>query len=154
MWYIDNLVGEYLPGCNSTYRLRYWNDTILIPPIPASFATLQQHLPFTVLKLANTVRDIPSKDWVATAPTDYGIETVQKMKTYWRIYSLCCNSTYRLRYWNLIPIDKLRQSSNKLQQHLPFTVLKPFCRQLLDLTCNTVFVATALTVYGIETQQW
>ena len=60
---------------------------------------------------------------------------------------LSCNSTYRLRYWNLLVI--LLNLLSKLQQHLPFTVLK-----LTSTNHNISFmiVATALTVYGIETR--
>ena len=62
--------------CNSTYRLRYWNWIALIRPNVNLSATLQQHLPFTVLK--------------------------HKSKIFNRYeFSHGCNSTYRLRYWNL-----------------------------------------------------
>ena len=61
--------------------------------------TLQQHLPFTVLK-PNHGCAIPSRQMnpVATAPTVYGIETQLPM---------------------FLNLNKLT-----LQQHLPFTVLK------------------------------
>ena len=85
---------------------------------------LQQYLPFTVLKPL----DLPSIRWllrVATVLTVYGIETrreasaaqkhhllqqylpftVLKHKSAtsnWDAFSLSCNSTYRLRYWNLL----------------------------------------------------
>ena len=59
---------------------------------------LQQHLPFTVLKLSSRgIRNV--EIIVATAPTVYGIET--------RISDLVA-----------LTVDEL-------QQHLPFTVLKP-----------------------------
>ena len=38
----------------------------------------------------------------------------------------------------------------ELQQHLPFTVLKPSL--VVEYSTVTLFVATALTVYGIETR--
>ena len=83
--------------CNSTYRLRYWNHfghpstdpklnvaTVLtVYGIETSwhyrifailFQKLQQYLPFTVLKLSKLLGII--------------------------VITLCCNSTYRLRYWN------------------------------------------------------
>ena len=64
---------------------------------------------------------------VATVPTVYGIET-------------------------LMPIDKLRQSSNKLQQYLPFTVLKLNEELAFFFIPFNFRVATVPTVYGIETQ--
>ena len=62
---------------------------------------------------------------VATAPTVYGIETVRR----WKEVQLLVNY--------------------KLQQHLPFTVLKH--RYRLEYRQIFVSVATAPTVYGIET---
>ena len=59
---------------------------------------------------------------VATALTVYGIETMDR------------------------PHTTLQQ---RLQQHLPFTVLKP--DHSLQIYQRTIQVATALTVYGIET---
>ena len=46
-------------------------------------------------------------------------------------------------------INAMRATREKLQQYLPFTVLKPSCTSfhLLGLS----YVATVLTVYGIET---
>ena len=110
---------------------------------------LQQHLPFTVLKLCNlprrgeifyeglqqhlpfTVLKRPSSDYlqgglsVATTPTVYGIETHTV-------------SPAPLKYLE------------SLQQHLPFTVLKPYVRKG-KLKPFQAKVATTPTVYGIET---
>ena len=61
---------------------------------------------------------------VAIVPTVYGIETH---------YSL---GSYSL--------------NNELQQHLPFTVLKHITFIVANIIIND-FVATAPTVYGIET---
>ena len=87
---------------------------------------LQQPLPFTVLKPA--------------LPDGQKHHLLQ-----------CCNSPYRLRYWNkptvLIPL----WLSIKLQQPLPFTVLKHVASIVRNLAHWRV--ATALTVYGIETNQ-
>ena len=63
---------------------------------------------------------------VATALTVYGIETNS------------CAST-------------VLQNLNKLQQHLPFTVLKLVASHIQHFK-DRAFVATALTVYGIETR--
>ena len=60
-----------------------------------------------------------------------------------------CNSTYRLRYWNRRTYKVFTITICWLQQHLPFTVLK---RCSWFGTQWAIFlVATALTVYGIET---
>ena len=59
---------------------------------------LQQHLPFTVLKLTTNGVDIARTYSVATALTVYGIETVTVMVKSIVHPLLCCNSTYRLRY--------------------------------------------------------
>ena len=108
--------------CNSAYRLRYWNSRLVVP-------------------------------WVWLA--------------------ICCNSAYRLRYWNKVGSQPLHDKS-MLQQCLPFTVLKlssiyknkwplyiqlqqclPFTVLKQHLFCRLQYayryVATVLTVYGIET---
>ena len=110
-------------GCNSTYRLRYWNrldashirlhrirevaTVLTVYGIETSLrstlsslplAELQQYLPFTVLK-----RDINA----ALFPVFKG-----------------CNSTYRLRYWNWLVFFNFWSHLGKLQQYLPFMVLK------------------------------
>ena len=84
---------------------------------------LQQHLPFTVLKRLNrSLHSLPARfvataltvygietpfmllaNWinahaVATALTVYGIETLEASSYADFIESVCCNSTYRLRY--------------------------------------------------------
>ena len=64
---------------------------------------------------------------VATVLTVYGIETQFKCKG-------------------------ANIGSFKLQQYLPFTVLKLFFAKL-DIDFHCYFVATVLTVYGIETRQ-
>ena len=85
-----------LKSCNSTYRLRYWN-CILKHGWMFLRRKLQQHLPFTVLK--HTMLSVWRRFWtqVATALTVYGIETIRPD---WFGFDCCCNSTYRLRYWN------------------------------------------------------
>ena len=86
---------------------------------------LQQLLPFTVLKHFLSVRTNLALDMVATALTVYGIETY-------------------------FAVTSTKYAEETLQQLLPFTVLKlkiyDFSSKIL--TCR---VATALTVYGIET---
>ena len=63
------------------------------------------------------------RDTVATVLTVYGIETlVQSQQPF---ETICCNSTYRLRYWNL--------------------------KKYNGIQIQYLYVATVLTVYGIET---
>ena len=50
---ITSTAEAFLQSCNSTYRLRYWNRVVAPPSISLDLATLQQYLPFTVLKLIN-----------------------------------------------------------------------------------------------------
>ena len=88
---------------------------------------LQQHLPFTVLKRHKITRLSFLNRLVATALTVYGIETTTADNT--------------------TPPTAVAP----LQQHLPFTVLKPASLPSLYLLLNFSQVATALTVYGIET---
>ena len=85
---------------------------------------LQQYLPFTVLKLITNCYNKPEL--------------------------ICCNSTYRLRYWNGISRwYNVAECLAELQQYLPFTVLKLSLRHIQILW--PYLVATVLTVYGIET---
>ena len=95
--------------CNSTYRLRYWNfprikiqdgDTLSVATVltvygietevhqdpPYSYGGLQQYLPFTVLK--------------------------QEYRTAYWAWKEGCNSTYRLRYWNVMSCVILFSSYN------------------------------------------
>ena len=91
---------DILKRCNSTYRLRYWNK--------------------------KNTRNVVGYSSVATVLTVYGIETNIPVFFYGRIY-ICCNSTYRLRYWNFICQISHIFTRRKLQQYLPFTVLKRVC---------------------------
>ena len=115
-------------SCNSTYRLRYWNEYPRIL-LRQNIYLLQQYLPFTVLKLHLPNQPYLYQTEVATVLTVYGIETrmliekyfpdqgllqqylpftVLKQYRWWWLSSAisCCNSTYRLRYWNeLILLD-------------------------------------------------
>ena len=66
------------------------------------------------------------RDTVATVLTVYGIETKNYL------------------------MDCLSVAPSVLQQYLPFTVLKPYS-WLIAIIIPIYFVATVLTVYGIET---
>ena len=116
-------------SCNSTYRLRYWNHLAMTSKQSIS-CKLQQHLPLAVLKLNVShlcLRLLVVS--VATALTACGIETLPVGKAAKLLTRLqqhlplavlkpivltaavpCieqgCNSTYRLRYWNLAIIAR------------------------------------------------
>ena len=110
--------------CNSTYRLRYWNTNFSSFPFGRR-SSLQQYLPFTVLKLLLLLKHSLLLLLVATVLTVYGIETKIFNIPCIKYFVFSCNSTYRLRYWN-------KCFSFKLESIIP--------------------VATVLTVYGIETR--
>ena len=110
--------------CNSTYRLRYWNQFLVPPSLPSWYASCNSTYR---LRYWNAYFSIgASLFWnVATVLTACGIETVkpshstiknkERLQQYLPLavlkqriiarYSIvvpCCNSTYRLRYWNAI----------------------------------------------------
>ena len=87
-----------MSSCNSTYRLRYWNNANLIPS-----------------------SDTPRS--VATVLTACGIETWLTLTASVSFSPRRCNSTYRLRYWNL-NVGRGTVRSILLQQYLPLAVLK------------------------------
>ena len=161
----------FIEGCNSPYRLRYWNYCFLrMLWIPFNIS-LQQSLPFTVLKQAtdrNHLQLINSRCnspyrlryWNKRLPWRNALadnELQQSLPfTVLKLWLAsmrksnafrCCNSTYRLRYWNALSfLYSLPGTSTKLQQHLPFTVLKLRKNAFCFLIC-----IAAPTVYGIET---
>ena len=88
------------------------------------------------------------KSAVATVLTVYGIETVQILK--WVAITMILLQQYLpFTVLKLVDGDEVEFTNGELQQYLPFTVLKPFCYHLELLLAR--FVATVLTVYGIET---
>ena len=109
---------------------------------------MQQYLPFTVLKLALDLFVKNNRLGVATVLTVYGIETISKspsgssvltsVATVLTVYGI---ETERPLY--------LFHALSRLQQYLPFTVLKQY--QILYSIHFLIRVATVLTVYGIET---
>ena len=86
---------------------------------------LQQHLPFTVLKLS--FKPCLFTTTYKQLQQHLPFTVLKLIKPCWQrfIYVVCCNSTYRLRYWNEI-------------------LIIPAFRKFK-------IVATAPTVYGIET---
>ena len=60
---------------------------------------------------------------------------------YWISRTRCCNSTYRLRYWNF-PLSTTITKNSQLQQYLPLAVLKPVVLLLLIasiISCNSTY---------------
>ena len=118
--------------------------------MPSVFWYASPHLPFTVLKrfYINTVI-VNIYSCVAISPTVYGIETyLYQSRT--RLCMICCNSTYRLRYWNLkkrFTVDFLRLCCNS-----PYR-LRYWNLRHQRYSSIYLGVATVLTVYGIETRQ-
>ena len=74
---------------------------------------------------------------VATVLTACGIETDVLVSTKSTIYDTCCNSTYRLRYWNIWTERSMRWEKIALQQHLPLAVLKLTVHnsRVIDVEC-------------------
>ena len=111
-------------SCNSTYRLRYWNFIIYILRDPFhSIATvltvygietnlehpakvslsfvLQQYLPFTVLKLSLLIQITFIRIYKLQQYLPFTV--LKRLTESWTSRSWeSCNSTYRLRYWNLL----------------------------------------------------
>ena len=115
------------------------------------YMPLQQYLPFTVLKLryTNLVAIIMPNSCNSTYRLRYwNLKSMTRFLT--TILHQGCNSTYRLRYWNSSSSSSF-SISLMLQQYLPFTVLKPTKIILHDQDQSHSCVATVLTVYGIET---
>ena len=115
-----------LTCCNSAYRLRYWNETISITEPNLSPRCNSAYR----LRYWNSL-------WI--------------QRNCWPQVNRC-NSAYRLRYWNrLQDVVSYADERLKLQQYLPFTVLK------LNGTLATSIklkVATALTIYGVCWRIW
>ena len=122
------IICKHVFSCNSTYRLRYWNVIIL------------------------AISTISDAIFVATVPTVYGIETsIFLQQERHRIFQ-CCNSTYRLRYWNGVSKqldyleDKVSCNSTYRLRYWNLSIAKKACFQ-------ASIVATVPTVYGIETSK-
>ena len=83
-------------SCNSTYRLRYWNNN----SGGFSNGSLDVATVLTVYGIETFRKSLTDTLNVATVLTVYGIETINSSDKNLQ-KSLSCNSTYRLRYWNL-----------------------------------------------------
>ena len=127
--------------------------TVLKPPnvaiTTAVIVTLQQCLPFTVLKPNIKQGSFSEEFQVATVLTVYGIETTVFERC--RLFSCILVATV-LTVYGIETSDFAYEYLDvliKLQQCLPFTVLKLFMF-FIHITRQCI-VATVLTVYGIET---
>ena len=117
-------------NCNSTYRLRYWNDTIkyckyhknhfiaIVLTACGIETFLSSHLfHFFFIAIVLTACGIETRPSlnsffeyrefsIAIVLTACGIETLNEKYPMNEI-QLYCNSTYRLRYWNATEVPKL-----------------------------------------------
>ena len=131
-------------GCNSTYRLRYWNDRIFIPFFVSISCNSTYRLRYWNFKLM-----------IFLSFSESSCNSTYRLRYWNHPNDPCrweqirrCNSTYRLRYWNLLSssacfptcsavatvltvygIETYKTkiasiNTSKLQQYLPFTVLK------------------------------
>ena len=84
---------QYLPF--TVLKLSINLFAVLVP-----MYSLQQYLPFTVLKRSPLIFQRLDVEYVATVLTVYGIETLRNLIIL-LVLIMSCNSTYRLRYWNI-----------------------------------------------------
>ena len=110
-------------SCNSTYRLRYWNllpirtlsllnlevaTVLTVYGIETNgledqykyYVTLQQYLPFTVLKPSSLLQPQSSHDGCCNSTYRLRYWNAPFLLKIYLTFSASCNSTYRLRYWN------------------------------------------------------
>ena len=113
-------------SCNSTYRLRYWNwvktatkfvgRQALQQYLPFTVLKrksrlfcvqhtqqLQQYLPFTVLKLKDAEEYMKRGDNKLQQYLPFTVLKRDAVGGHLSPDDICCNSTYRLRYWNRLP---------------------------------------------------
>ena len=108
---------SYSLGCNSTYRLRYWNVCSGVSYSLVAL-TLHQCLPFTVCAEGCEAAEVQSDDEIHT------LQVLNEVKVKRKWYR---NSAYRLRYWNAFSKYSNTSSLLRLQQRLPFTVCAAEC---------------------------
>ena len=161
---------KILPCCNSAYRLRYWNVSYCMNGANVTTA-LQQCLPLAVLKqdiFRNRVIILKLQQCLPLAV----LKRLINVLSY--VHVSCCNSAYRLRYWNnpiglnISPFSRRCNSAYRLRYWnsnsaiFCLTAYSASCNSAyhlrywnLSVTCsptlNTVAVATVLTACGIET---
>ena len=101
---------------------------------------LQQYLPFTVLKRQWNLNEFQIIVLVATVLTVYGIETVllQKSFAYQSLQVATVLTVYGIETLNSVIFAK----HLRLQQYLPFTVLKRLIngeKRLKNIRCNSTY---------------
>ena len=149
--YLPMLIGIFDQMGAQSDRLRCEVcQNLFLRPMNTGFLRHAVATALTVYGIETWFSDFNSQHFkcVATALTVYGIETlICKLHLVRMVY--CCNSSYRLRYWNWNNGILNYSRPFTLQQLLPFTVLKPPISA--GIATEKFLVATALTVYGIET---
>ena len=132
------MVATVLTACGIETRI-YWIYRL-------ECLLLQQYLPLAVLKLPIIfLHSIIAFLWLQ----QYLPLAVLKREfigyTDWSVS--CCNSTYRLRYWNVPLFLLVNWFSKLLQQYLPLAVLK--LPRTIHLFSKAWYVATVLTTYSM-----
>ena len=108
-------------GCNSTYRLRYWNYSVWVCGIK------------TPLMRCNSTYRL--RYWNYSPPAKLLVPA-----------AVCCNSTYRLRYWNSTLISS-KALFNSVATVL--TVYGIETLQQYERYRSLVLVGIKFTIYGI-----
>ena len=91
-----HLIWKLLTGCNSAYRLRYWNaNKSTVYPM---FYTVATVLTACGIETLFSFATYDCRLVVATVLTACGIETA--VVKFYDARCHGCNSAYRLRYWN------------------------------------------------------
>ena len=125
--YITGPSNSLKPSFVATVPTVYGIETVLLGLSISSIRSLQQYLPFTVLKPAVIGMIIDSAKTgltvVATVPTVYGIETnLGSANTAHSIPVATVPTVYGIETFNHLSNNS--SFTAKLQQYLPFTVLK------------------------------
>ena len=130
----------------TVYGIETWVDMLIIC---VKMLQLQQCLPFTVLKQSISFKlEVSYPHKVATVLTVYGIETSRISLTVLNAGTVATVLTvYGIETLLLFCLRLL--FTIRLQQCLPFTVLKRYFKECKNRLITKV--ATVLIVYGIET---
>ena len=111
-------------GCNSTYRLRYWNP-LLILLTSSWYISLQQYLPFTVLKLIKLIGATKDSNRLLQQYLPFTVlkpGLIRSMKSYF--FMLQQYLPFTVLKLTTVGIWVFNKVFIELQQYLPFTVLK------------------------------
>ena len=108
-------------SCNSAYRLRYWNFITIYSKSSLTIFVATVLTACGIETHSHILRHCYLWLRVATVLTACGIETSSTSIP--SLNCICCNSAYRLRYWNS-RFDRKWIRFTMLQQCLPLAVLK------------------------------